>query len=185
MNLKNHFVIAMPTLNDPLFHRSVVYICEHNRDGAMGIIINKPLVELTIQTVLSRLDITPFKACAELEQSVFNGGPLAEEQGFILHTPQTGFSSSIAVSDEIMITTSLDVLKSIGSNMQPKELFVSLGYASWGNMQLENEIVNNDWLVTQLNSDIIFNCPIEDRWQKAAQTLGINIETMSIFMGKA
>lgn len=185
MNLKNHFVIAMPSLNDPLFSHSVVYICEHNRDGAMGIIINKPIVELTVQTVLSRLDITPYKTCAELEQPVFNGGPLAEEQGFILHTPQTGFSSSITISDEIMITTSLDVLKSIGSASQPTDLFLSLGYASWGYMQLEDEIIRNDWLVTPAKADIIFKYPIGERWALAAQTIGVNIETMSTQMGKA
>lgn len=185
MNLKNRFIIAMPALNDELFSRSVVYICEHNRDGAMGIIINKPIVDLTVQTVLSKLDITPFKSCAELEQPVFIGGPLSEEQGFILHTPQAGFSSSISISDEVMITTSLDVLKSIGSPEQPKDLLLSLGYASWGNMQLEYEIAQNDWLVADVKSDIIFEQPIEARWHLAAQSIGINIETISTLMGKA
>ncbi|RKS87357.1 putative transcriptional regulator [Orbus hercynius] len=185
MNLKNHFIIAMPTLNDALFGRSVVYICEHNQDGAMGIIINKPIEDLTIQTVLSRLDITPYKNCAELEQPVFIGGPLAEEQGFILHSPQKGFSSSITISDDVMITTSLDVLKSIGSVEQPKDLLLSLGYASWGDRQLEYEIAQNDWLVTQAKSDIIFESPIDERWRLAAQSIGVNIETMSIQMGKA
>lgn len=185
MNLKDHFIIAMPALNDSLFTRSVVYICEHNRDGAMGIIINKPIAELTVQTVLSRLDITPYKSCAELEQSVFVGGPLAEEQGFILHTPQQGFSSSISISDNVMITTSLDVLKSIGSPEQPQEVFLSLGYASWGNMQLESEITQNDWLVAKADSRIIFEEAIEDRWQSAAQSIGVNINTISTQMGKA
>jgi len=185
MNLKNRFIIAMPALDDTLFNRSVVYICEHNRDGAMGIIINKPIHDFSIQTVLSRLDITPYKSCAELEQPVFIGGPLAEEQGFILHTPQTGFSSSIALSDEVMITTSLDVLKSIGSPEQPDNLFLSLGYASWGNMQLENEIVQNDWLVADAKAEIIFESPIDDRWHLAAQSIGINIDLISTQMGKA
>lgn len=185
MNLKNQFIIAMPGLNDSLFSRSVVYICEHNRDGAMGIIINKPISDLSIQTVLSKLDITPYKSCAELEQPVFIGGPLAEEQGFILHSPQKGFSSSIAISDELMITTSLDVLKSIGSPEQPKDLFLSLGYASWGNMQLEYEIAQNDWLVADANSNIIFEQPIDERWHLAAQSIGVNIDTISTQMGKA
>ena len=149
MNLKNHFIIAMPTLNDSLFCRSVVYICEHNRDGAMGIIINKPIVELNVATVLTRLDITAPKNCAELENAVFNGGPLAEEQGFILHTPQEGFSSSIKISDDMMITTSLD------------------------------------WLVTKADPKIIFEVAIEHRWQKAAESLGININTISPQMGNA
>lgn len=185
MNLKNHFIIAMPSLDDSLFNRSVVYICEHNRDGAMGIIINKPINDLNVQTVLSKLDITPYKSCAELEQPVFIGGPLAEEQGFILHSPQQGFSSSIAISDELMITTSLDVLKSIGSPEQPKDLLLSLGYASWGDMQLEYEIAQNDWLVADVNTDIIFSQPIDERWYLAAKSIGININTISTQMGKA
>lgn len=185
MNLKDHFVIAMPTLSDPTFNHAVVYICEHNRDGAMGIIINKPIADLSIQTVLSRLDITPYKTCAELEQPVFTGGPLSEEQGFILHTPQSGFSSSIAISDDVMITTSLDILKSIGSPEQPKDLMISLGYASWGTMQLEYEIMQNDWLVAKADPAIIFEQPIIDRWHIAAQSIGVNIDTISTQTGNA
>lgn len=185
MNLKNHFIIAMPTLSDSLFSRSVVYICEHNRDGAMGIIINKPLFELNVETVLSRLDITAQKNCAELEYPVFAGGPLAEEQGFILHAPQSGFSSSIKVSDEVMITTSLDSLRSIGTPEQPQDLFVALGYSGWQHLQLENEIARNDWLVANADPKIIFESPIEDRWHKAAETLGVNMNTISHQMGNA
>lgn len=185
MNLKNHFIIAMPTLNDSLFCRSVVYICEHNRDGAMGIIINKPIVELNVATVLTRLDITAPKNCAELENAVFNGGPLAEEQGFILHTPQEGFSSSIKISDDMMITTSLDLLRSIGTPEQPQDIFLALGYSSWQHLQLENEVARNDWLVTKADPKIIFEVAIEHRWQKAAESLGININTISPQMGNA
>lgn len=185
MNLKNRFLIAMPALNDSLFNRSVVYICEHNRDGAMGIIVNKPIHDLSVQTVLSRLDITPYKSCAELEQPVFIGGPLAEEQGFILHTPQKGFSSSITISDDIMITTSLDVLKSIGSPEQPNHLLLSLGYASWENMQLEHEIAQNDWLVADVKPEVIFEYAIDERWHRAAQSMGVNIDLISTQMGKA
>lgn len=185
MNLKNYFLIAMPSLKDPLFERAVVYICEHNKDGAMGLIINKPLVELNIETVLSRLDITPYKQCADLEQPVFVGGPLAEEQGFILHTPQSNFASSIRISDDLMVTTSLDLLRSIGTPEQPKNILLSLGYAGWKEFQLEQEIINNDWLVAEADPAIIFDIPIEYRWQKAAEKLGININTMSSQMGKA
>ena len=185
MNLKNHFIIAMPTVNDSIFSRSVVYICEHNRDGAMGIIINKPIVDLNIETVLSRLEITASKSCAELEHLVFCGGPLAEEQGFILHTPHQGFASSIQISDDIMVTTSLDALKSIGTPEQPRDLFLALGYSSWQSLQLESEVAKNDWLVTDVDPAIIFEVAIEDRWLKAAESLGINIKTISHQMGTA
>ncbi|XKM14472.1 YqgE/AlgH family protein [Orbaceae bacterium ac157xtp] len=185
MNLKDHFVIAMPGLNDSLFNQSVVYICEHNREGAMGIIINKPIDDLNLQTVLSRLDITPHKACAELESPVFIGGPLAGEQGFILHTPQKGFASSVPVSEDIMVTTSLDVLKSIGSSDQPKDLILFLGYSSWESLQLEHEITKNDWLVAKADPEIIFSRPIEHRWHDAGRSIGVNIETISTQMGNA
>lgn len=185
MNLKNHFIIAMPNVSETMFSRSVVYICEHNRDGAMGIIINKPLVELNVATVLTRLEIMAPKNCAELEYPVFCGGPLADEQGFILHTPQSGFSSSIQISDDVMITTSLDALKSIGTPEQPKDLFLALGYSSWRSLQLESEVARNDWLVAEANPNIIFNVAIEERWQKAAESLGININRISHQMGNA
>lgn len=185
MNLKNHFIIAMPTLHDSVFSRSVVYICEHNRDGAMGIILNKPILDLNVETVLSRLEITASKSCAELEHPVFCGGPLAEEQGFILHTPHKGFASSIQISDDVMITTSLDALKSIGSPEQPKDIFLALGYSSWQSLQLESEVAKNDWLVTEADPQIIFEVAIEDRWKKAAESLGINISTISHQMGNA
>ncbi|MCX8579223.1 YqgE/AlgH family protein [Gilliamella sp. B2717] len=185
MNLKNYFIIAMPNVSETLFSRSVVYICEHNRDGAMGIIINKPLVELNVATVLTRLEIMAPKNCAELEHPVFCGGPLADEQGFILHTPQSGFSSSIQISDDVMITTSLDALKSIGTPEQPKDLFLALGYSSWQSLQLESEVARNDWLVAEADPNIIFNVAIEERWQKAAESLGININRISHQMGNA
>lgn len=185
MNLKNHFIIAMPTVSETIFSRSVVYICEHNRDGAMGIIINKPIVELNVATVLTRLEIMAPKNCAELEYPVFSGGPLADEQGFILHTPHPGFSSSIQISDDVMITTSLDALKSIGTPEQPKDLFLALGYSSWRSLQLEAEVARNDWLVADADPNIIFNVAIEERWQKAAESLGINIKRISHQMGNA
>ncbi|WP_294613918.1 YqgE/AlgH family protein [uncultured Gilliamella sp.] len=185
MNLKNHFIIAMPTMHDAIFTRSVVYICEHNRDGAMGIIINKPIFELNVAIVLDRLEITAKRNCAELEHPVFAGGPMAEEQGFILHTPQSGFSSSINISDDVMITTSLDALKAIGTPEQPKDMFLALGYSSWQSLQLEAEVARNDWLVADADPKIIFEVAIEDRWQQSAKSLGINMSNISHQMGNA
>ncbi|WP_392565197.1 YqgE/AlgH family protein [Utexia brackfieldae] len=185
MNLKNHFLIAMPKVQDAIFEQSVVYICEHSHEGAMGIVINKSIDDLNVETVLARLDITPYKLCAEMEQPVFIGGPLAEEQGFILHTPQENFASSIRISDDIMITTSLDLLRSIGSKQQPDNILLALGYAGWQENQLEKEIINNDWLVSPAYPQIIFDEPIETRWQSAAKKLGVNINTISSLLGNA
>lgn len=185
MNLKNHFLVAMPKITDDLFRQSVVYICEHNTEGAMGIIVNKPITDLTVETVLTRLDITLIRQCTELEQPVFSGGPLADEQGFILHTPQENFSSSIRISDDIMVTTSLDLLRSIGSIEQPRHIFLSLGYTGWQARQLEQEILNNDWIIVEADSQIIFDEPIKTRWHSAAKKLGININTISSLSGTA
>lgn len=181
MNLKNHFLIATPTIEESLFSHSVVYICEHNADGAMGVIINKPIELLTLNEVLDRLNIYPSQPLDYIisDKTIFNGGPLAQEQGFILHSPQEGFSSSLYLSDEIMITTSPDILKAIGTSKQPKHIFIALGYSNWGKGQLENEIVQNNWIITEAEANIIFNTPISARWSLAAKKLGINIATVS------
>lgn len=132
MNLQHHFLIAMPALRDPLFRRSVVYICEHNPDGAMGLIINKPLENLQIEGILEKLKITPEPRdpAIRLDKPVMLGGPLAEDRGFILHTPPSRFASSIRISDNTVVTTSRDVLETIGTPKQPADVLVALGYAS-------------------------------------------------------
>lgn len=145
MNLQHHFLIAMPALQDPIFRRSVVYICEHNQDGAMGIIINKPLENLQIEGILEKLKITPEPrdSAIRLDKAVMLGGPLAEDCGFILHTPPSRFASSIRISDNTVITTSRDVLETLGTQQQPSDVLVALGYASWDKGQLEQELLDN------------------------------------------
>lgn len=131
MNLQHHFLIAMPALRDPIFRRAVVYICEYNEDGAMGIIINKPLENLQVEGILDKLKIPAEARLPEirLDKPVMLGGPLAEDRGFILHTPPV-FSSSIRISDNTVVTTSRDVLETLGTANQPSEVLVALGYAS-------------------------------------------------------
>lgn len=121
MNLQHHFLIAMPSLQDPIFRRSVVYICEYNDDGAMRIIINKPLDNLQIEGILEKLKITPDPRdpAIRLDKPVMLGGPLAEDRGFIVHTPPASFSSSIRISDNTIVTTSRDVLETLGTERQP------------------------------------------------------------------
>ena len=129
MNLQHHFLIAMPALQDPIFRRSVVYICEYNDEGAMGIIINKPLENLQVEGILEKLKIVPEPRNPEirLDKPVMLGGPLAEDRGFILHTPPSDFSSSIRISDNTVITTSRDVLETLGTDRQPGNVLVALG----------------------------------------------------------
>ena len=187
MNLQHHFLIAMPGLQDPLFKRSVVYICEYNDDGAMGIIINKPLENLKVEGVLDKLKIKPEgrDLAIRLDKPVFVGGPLAEDRGFILHTPPDNFSSSIRISDNTIITTSRDVLETLGTNNQPSEVIVALGYSSWEKGQLEEEILDNAWLTAPADLNILFKVPIADRWREAAKLIGIDIQTMPVDAGHA
>ncbi|WP_083172322.1 YqgE/AlgH family protein [secondary endosymbiont of Trabutina mannipara] len=187
MNLQNHFLIAMPSLQDPLFKRSVVYICEHNSKGAMGIVINKPIEQFSIENVLYKLKmISSGKDLSILlDNPVFYGGPLAEDRGFILHTPQDGFGSSIGISEKTMMTTSKDVLETIGTDKQPEYLLVALGYSGWDQGQLESELLENNWLTTPANNKILFHTPIATRWSEAAKTLGIDIYSITTQVGHA
>ena len=187
MNLQHHFLIAMPALHDPLFRRSVVYICEYNEDGAMGLIINKPLENLKVESVLEKLKINPEARdpAIRLDKPVLLGGPLAEDRGFILHTPPASFSSSIRVSDNTVITTSRDVLETLGTADQPKDVLVALGYSSWEKGQLEQEILDNAWLTAPADQNILFKTPIADRWREAAKLIDIDISTMSGVAGHA
>ena len=186
MNLQHHFLIAMPALQDPIFRRAVVYICEYNEDGAMGIIINKPLENLQVEGILEKLKITAEARLPEirLDKPVMLGGPLAEDRGFILHTPPI-FSSSIRISDNTVITTSRDVLETLGTAEQPSEVLVALGYASWEKGQLEQEILDNAWLTAPADMNILFKTPIADRWRDAAKLIGIDILTMPGVAGHA
>ncbi|MGL9769690.1 MAG: YqgE/AlgH family protein [Sodalis sp. (in: enterobacteria)] len=185
MNLQHHFLIAMPSLQDPLFKRSVVYICEHNSDGAMGIVINKPVERFTVENVLHKLKIMPSERdpAIQLNKPVFTGGPLADDRGFILHTPCSGFASSIGISQQTMITTSKDVLETLGTVYQPDDVLVALGYSGWEQGQLECELMENAWLTTPADSKILFHTPVPARWREAAKTLGIDIHNIATQAG--
>ncbi|WP_313678129.1 YqgE/AlgH family protein [Pantoea vagans] len=187
MNLQHHFLIAMPSLQDPFFKRSVVYLCEHNEEGAMGLIINKPMENLTVEGILKKLKISADDRdpAIRLDKPVFTGGPLAEDRGFILHSAQRTFTSSIRVSDNTIITTSRDVLESIGTASQPINVLVALGYCAWEKDQLENELMENAWLTTPANSNILFQTPISERWREAARSIGVDIHNMASDAGHA
>ena len=176
----------MPALQDPIFRRSVVYICEYNEDGAMGIIINKPLENLQIEGILDKLKIVPEERAPEirLDKPVMLGGPLAEDRGFILHTPPV-FSSSIRISDNTVVTTSRDVLETLGTASQPSEVLVALGYATKKKWQLEQEILDNAWLTVPADMSIVFDLPPEERLVAAMQILGVDFANLSEVAGHA
>ena len=214
-SLENQFLIAMPALADDYFNKTVTYICEHNDDGAMGLIINMP-VNITLHDLLKQIeenDLEESKKSAtsqtsdeknekqleqkpasineniqldhSLEQLVLSGGPISQNRGFVLHQTQSGWKSSLALSEDIMITTSKDILMALGTKNAPDQFMVTLGYAGWGPGQLEAELQANSWLTIDADSDILFNTPIEQRWQKATEKLGIDVVHLSSDIGHA
>lgn len=181
-SLKNHLLIAMPALSDPDFSQSVTLICEHNKDGAMGIVINHPL-ELSTLDLLEHMKIP----CSESRNInlVLAGGPVQTDRGFVIHRAEKLWKSSIHLDDNIAITTSSDILHAMGREEISHDAFVALGYAGWGPGQLEQEIIENSWLTIPLKAEILFETDIDARWNKAANALGFDINQLSFYSGNA
>ena len=172
MNLTDNFLIAMPSLADPNFHGTVTYLCAHNEDGAMGIVINRPL-ELTLGEVLAHLNIETQHDKVR-DAPVLQGGPVQSERGFVIHQPCGTWDSVLQVSDAIAIATSHDILRSLANGDGPERAVVALGYAGWGAGQLEREVLDNAWLSVPADSAIIFDVAPDERWSQATRTLGID-----------
>lgn len=181
--LTNHFLIAMPSLEDPNFYHSVTYICEHNEQGAMGIVINRPL-DIALGDVLEHMQIEQHNNRAAASQ-VYLGGPVQPERGFVLHEPLGQWDSMLPVTERVGVTTSRDILMAINDGQGPNRSLVALGYAGWGPGQLEHEMTENAWLSVPADLAIIFDTPNELRWQAAAANLGIDLNTLSDDVGHA
>ncbi len=182
-NLTNHFLIAMPGLEDPNFFHTVTYICEHNSDGAMGIVINRPM-DLQLADIFEQLEIK-ISSPSISEQAVYLGGPVQSDRGFVLHDSSTEWKSTLRINAEISVTTSLDILEAIASDKGPSENLVALGYAGWGAGQLEEELAQNAWLSGPAKSEIIFQRASDERWQAAADLLGVDLNLLSSDTGHA
>ena len=140
-SLQNHFIIATPDMDDPAFKRTVTYICEHNEEGAMGLVINQP-ADVAVNHLLQQLEIVYPEQSQLLQAPVYSGGPVARDRGFVLHPPQDNWRSSLRMSDDIMVTTSRDILEALGSSAAPHQFILTLGYAGWEAGQLEQEIAD-------------------------------------------
>ena len=173
----------MPQLDDEPFHRSLIYICEHNEQGAMGLIINHE-TEVAFADILPQLNIEEEQA-TNLEQPIFTGGPVKPEHGFVLHTPLADkqWQSSIQVGTDLCLTTSVDVIDDIAHDTGPEHSLIALGYAGWGPGQLEDEIANNAWICCPFDADIMFNTPSDKRFDAAARLLGIDMNLISTQVG--
>lgn len=172
MNLSNHFLIAMPSMDDPVFGGAVIYLCEHNEHGALGMVINRP-TNIKLSDLIKRLDPKPEVAQLAANPVVF-GGPVQEDRGFVLHSPSAEFSSMLKVTDDIAFTTSRDVLEAVASGMGPEKILVSVGYSGWAAGQLEDEIGRNGWLTVAADSEVLFDLPYEHRYDAAVRLLGIS-----------
>lgn len=174
-HFEHHLLIAMPNLTDDTFSRAVIYLFEHSEEGALGMVINKPL-QIKLGNVLNHLGIE--KVDAQIaEHTVINGGPVGQEHGFILYT--------LPDEPEVLVSTSRELLEDIGENKGPEQFIVTLGYAGWGPKQLDEEITRNDWLVAPADKIIVFGTPIYDQWRKAAESIGVDLEKLSGQSGHA
>jgi len=182
-SLNNHFLIAMPALSDPNFHRTATLICEHNEDGALGIIINRPL-GINLGDILEHMDI---KAGSEAiaSQPVFMGGPVQGDRGFVLHEPLGNWDATLKVTENTGVTSSRDILEAIVQGAGPDKTFITLGYAGWGPGQLEEEIAANAWLSGPASSRIVFDVSYEQRWEAAAALIGVDLKLLSGDAGHA
>ena len=177
-------LIAMPSLNDPNFNKSVTLICEHSpKDGAMGIVLNQP-TSMTVQEILTELQIS--KTCeSAFDEPVFAGGPVQTDRGFILHDSNETWNSSLTITENLYLTSSNDILEAMARGEGPENSMVVLGYAGWGPGQLEQEISNNAWLTVPNDDEIVFDVPVDKRWQAAASKLGIDLNLLAGEAGHA
>lgn len=192
VNLTNHFLIAMPGLEDELFARSVVYLCEHSERGALGLMINKPS-DINLQNLFDKVEL-PLGRADLISTPVFQGGPVQTERGFVLHEARSDtaqspsdstYMSTLAIPGGLEMTTSKDVLEALSTGAGPRKLLVSLGYSAWGQGQLESELAENSWLTVSADAAVIFDTPVEQRYDRALLLLGVQAWMLSSVAGHA
>jgi putative transcriptional regulator len=193
INLTHHFLIAMPGLEDALFTKSVVYVCEHNSKGAMGLVINKP-ADIDLRGLFEKIDL-PLERSDLLTSQVFQGGPVQTERGFVLHegidfSAETEnksplYASTMTIPGGLEMTTSKDVLEAIASGSGPRKMMVSLGYSAWAGGQLETELGENSWITVDADPAVIFDTPVNQRYDRALALLGLQAWMISTQAGHA
>ena len=184
-SFQNQMLIAMPSLQDTHFHHGVTFICQHNTEGALGLVINHPS-NMVLGDIFEQMEIEIIDTSIA-NTPIFMGGPVQQERGFVLHhrTPDTSWENTIEISDTLSLTTSRDILKSIARGEGPDKFIITLGYAGWSGQQLEKEIKENAWLNISSNETVIFDTPISQRWRTAAKTLGLDVELLTTHIGHA
>ena len=187
INLTNQFLIAMPGMGDGTFAGTVVYLCEHTEKGALGLVINKP-IDIKLKNLFEKVELTLDRDDLA-DEPVYFGGPVQTERGFVLHEQLDGdgghYNSSLQIPGGLEMTTSKDVLEALSHGAGPKKVLVTLGYSGWGAGQLEDEIGRNGWLNVNATREIIFDTPVEQRYEKALSLLGIDARMLSQEAGHA
>jgi putative transcriptional regulator len=183
VNLTDHFLIAMPAMDDSFFSKTLVYIAEHNAQGALGIIVNRP-IDMSLATLFEKIDV-PLEAEGLGNLPVFFGGPVQTERGFVLHRPLGEWQSTLAVNSDIGLTSSRDVLQALAREGWPRDVMVTLGYSGWSAGQLEQELVQNAWLTVPADPHILFELPFEERLGSAMEKLGISFTHLAEGVGHA
>jgi putative transcriptional regulator len=181
--LEHQFLIAMPGMEDPNFMRGVTLLCQHNEEGALGITVNRES-EYVLEDVLEQLDLV----CSDegiANMPVYVGGPVHPERGFVLHSNDRSWEATVDVGQGICVTTSRDVLEAIANGEGPSKFLVALGYAGWESGQLEEEMRENAWLNVMASAEIIFDFPVDERWEQAVSRLGIDVATLQPAGGHA
>ena len=192
INLTHHFLIAMPGLEDPSFAGSVIYMCEHSARGALGLVINKP-TDINLKNLFEKVDL-PLGRVELAAAPVLQGGPVQTERGFVLHEAvhaeggdpgEAVYASTMTIPGGLEMTTSKDVLEAIATGAGPKKVLVTLGYSAWGEGQLESELAENSWLTVEADPAVIFDTPIDKRYEKALSLLGLQAWMLSPGAGHA
>ena len=183
INLTNHFLIAMPNMADPYFARTLTYVCEHNDQGALGIVVNRP-IDMTLRALFERLSLT-LKDASRADAPVYFGGPVQTDRGFVLHEPAGDWQSTLKVRDLIGLTTSKDILEAVGRGEGPAKILVSLGYAGWSAGQIEHELKQNAWLTVEAKDAILFDLPADERLPAAMDLLGLDFARLADQAGHA
>ena len=183
INLTDHFLIAMPAMADPYFSRTLVYIAEHNDRGALGVIVNRP-IDMSLGTLLGKIDV-PLEAEGFANLPVLFGGPVQTDRGFVLHRPVGQWQSTLAVNEQVGLTSSRDILQAVAERGQPHDVMVTLGYSGWSAGQLEHELAQNAWLTVPAQQPILFELPYEERLASALELLGVSLTNLADQVGHA
>lgn len=175
-------LLAMPGMGDPRFNRSVIYMCSHDKEGAMGIAINQRVDGLTFAQLLSQLNI---ETIPRHEIPIYSGGPVETGRGFVLHSPDYFQSATLKITEDVSLSATVDILSLLAWGEGPEKALLALGYAGWGGGQLEDEITRNSWLTVDATDDLLFNTPLEEKWTKALAMAGIDSVKLSAEAGHA